>query len=80
MMDTVHDVLKVDGGLVGLTAALVLRHHGCAAQLPLCQPGADGEPVEVSPESPCLIAQDILEPVLRAAAVTRARTCGSAPR
>jgi 2-polyprenyl-6-methoxyphenol hydroxylase-like FAD-dependent oxidoreductase len=127
MMDTVHDVLVVGGGLVGLTAALVLRHHGCsvavverrtttspqpkarrfhvrtmevfrelgladrvheaardlaghdhmakghtladAEQLPLWRPRGDGEPAEVSPELPCLIAQDTLEPVLRAAAV-----------
>jgi 2-polyprenyl-6-methoxyphenol hydroxylase-like FAD-dependent oxidoreductase len=119
------EVLVVGGGLVGLTAALVLRHHGVAVtlverrattssqpkarrfhfrsmevfrelglaatvreaardladhdrmavgrtladaeQLPLWQPdGVDGP--EVSPELPCLIAQDVLEPVLRAAA------------
>jgi putative polyketide hydroxylase len=119
------EVLVVGGGLVGLTAALVLRHHGVtvtlverrvttssqpkarrfhfrsmevfrelglaatvhdaardladhdrmavgqtladAEQLPLWQPaGVDGP--EVSPEPPCLIAQDVLEPVLRAAA------------
>jgi putative polyketide hydroxylase len=127
MMDNVHDVLVVGGGLTGLTAALVLRHHGCsvtvverrtatspqpkarrfhvrtmevfrelglagrvheaarelaghdhmakgrtladAEQLPLWQPSGDVDPVEVSPELPCLIAQDALEPVLRAAAV-----------
>jgi putative polyketide hydroxylase len=116
----------VGGGLVGLTAALVLRHHGVsvtvverrkttspqpkarrfhvrtmeifrelgladrvqdaardlaghdhmaqgrtlaeAAQVPLWQPA--GTPAaDVSPELPCLIAQDLLEPVLRAAAV-----------
>jgi len=118
-------VLVVGGGLVGLTAALVLRHHGvdvtlverhrtCSPQpkarrlhfrsmevfrelglapavheaardlaghdhmavgrtlaeaerLPLWQP--PGGPVpEVGPEPPCLVAQDVLEPVLRAAA------------
>jgi putative polyketide hydroxylase len=119
------DVLVVGGGLVGLTTALVLRHHGVAVTLvekrpttsaqpkarrfhvrsmevfrelglaatvhhaardlaghdhmavgrtlaeaeqqPLWLPGgADG--VDVSPEPPCLLAQDVLEPVLRAAA------------
>src|SRR4051794_21221403 len=122
-----QDVLIVGGGLVGLTAALVLRHHGCpvtlverrtdtspqpkarrfhmrtmeifrelglaglvhdaardlaghdhmaagrtlaeSERLPLWQPGGGGPVVEVSPELPCLIAQDTLEPVLRAAAV-----------
>lgn len=117
----------VGGGLVGLTAALVLRHHGLtvtlveqrattspqpkarrfhvrtmeifrelgladrvrdaardlaghdhmakghtladAEQLPLWQPTGGVEHVEVSPELPCLVAQDVLEPVLRAAAV-----------
>nr|BFE59353.1 FAD-dependent monooxygenase [Dactylosporangium thailandense] len=120
------DVLVVGGGLVGLTAALVLRHHGVsvtlverragtspqpkarrfhmrtmeifrelglaglvheaardlaghdhmaagrtlaeAERLPLWQP-AGGLAVEVSPELPCLLAQDSLEPLLRAAAV-----------
>src|SRR5688500_16236100 len=119
------EVLVVGGGLVGLTAALVLRHHGVsvtlverrettspqpkarrfhfrsleafrelglaatvheaardladhdrmavghtlaeAEQLPLWQPG-DVDVLEVSPELPCLVAQDALEPVLRAAA------------
>jgi len=117
-------VLIAGGGLVGLTAALVLRHHGVpvtlveqraatspqpkarrlhmrsmeifrelglaaavheaardlaghdhmaagrtlaeAQQLPLWQPA--GPLPEASPERPCLIAQDLLEPVLRAAA------------
>jgi putative polyketide hydroxylase len=124
------DVLVAGGGLVGLTMALLLRHHGVAVtvvekragtsaqpkarrfhlrtmeifrelglagmvreaardlaghdrmaagrtlaeagQLPLWAPPAAapaGEPVEVSPELPCLIAQDTLEPVLREAAV-----------
>jgi putative polyketide hydroxylase len=124
------DVLVAGGGLVGLTMALLLRHHGVAVtvvekragtsaqpkarrfhlrtmeifrelglagmvreaardlaghdrmaagrtlaeagQLPLWTPPAAapaGEPVEVSPELPCLIAQDTLEPVLREAAV-----------
>ena len=47
-----------------------------AGQLPLWAPpgaggggGTAGEPVEVSPELPTLIAQDTLEPVLREAAV-----------
>ncbi len=120
-------MLIVGGGLVGLTAALVLRHHhvpvtlvekraatspqpkarrlhmrsmeifrelGLAAavheaardlaghdhmaagrtladaqQLPLWQPAGPARPLpEASPERPCLIAQDLLEPVLRAAA------------
>ncbi|MER7012926.1 FAD-dependent oxidoreductase [Saccharopolyspora sp. NPDC000359] len=120
-------VLVVGGGLVGLTTALVLRHHGVdvtlvekrettspqpkarrfhvrsmevfrelgladavreaardlaghdhmavgrtlveARQLPLQLPiGSTGEPVEISPELPCLVAQDVLEPVLRQAA------------
>jgi 2-polyprenyl-6-methoxyphenol hydroxylase-like FAD-dependent oxidoreductase len=119
------DVLVVGGGLVGLTAALVLRHHGLtvtvverrtttspqpkarrfhvrtmeifrelglaalvhdaardlaghdhmatgrtlaeAEQLPLWH--SSGPTMEVSPEPPTLIAQDVLEPVLRAAAV-----------
>ena len=119
-------MLIVGGGLVGLTTALLLRHHGVAVtiverrtstspqpkarrfhtrsmevfreiglaatvqeaardlaghdhmavgrtlaeaeQLPLWLPSGDGEEVEVSPEPPCLIAQDLLEPVLRAAA------------
>jgi putative polyketide hydroxylase len=119
-------VLIVGGGLVGLTAALVLRHHGVAVslverrgttspqpkarrfqmrtmevfrelglagvvhhaardlaghdhmaagrtlaeiqQLPLWQPPGGWPAVEVSPELPCLVAQDVLEPVLRRAA------------
>ncbi|MEV0266157.1 FAD-dependent monooxygenase [Streptomyces sp. NPDC050617] len=127
------DVLITGGGLAGLTAALVLRHHGVAVtlvekrsttspqpkarrlhmrsmeiyrelglaglvhdaardlaghdhmaagrtlaeaeQLPLWQPMAAGAPlVDVSPEPPSLIAQDILEPVLRAAAVDAGAT------
>ena len=122
-----NGVLIAGGGLVGLTAALVLRHHGVpvtlverraatspqpkarrlhmrsmeifrelglaaavhaaardlaghdhmaagrtlaeARQLPLWQPaGPTGPAIEASPELPCLIAQDLLEPVLRAAA------------
>ena len=125
------DVLVVGGGLVGLTAALVLRHHGVrvalaekhattspqpkarrfhmrsmeifrelglagtvrdaardlaghdrmaagrtlaeAEPLPLWNgtrsaAAPAGLPPEVSPEPPCLIAQDLLEPVLRRAA------------
>jgi 2-polyprenyl-6-methoxyphenol hydroxylase-like FAD-dependent oxidoreductase len=121
-------VLVVGGGLVGLTAALVLRHHGVevtlvekrpttspqpkarrfhvrtmevfrelgiaglvresardladhnhmaagrtlaeSEQLPLWLPsGPDGTYVEPGPELPCLVAQDVLEPVLRRAAV-----------
>jgi putative polyketide hydroxylase len=121
------DVLIAGGGLVGLTAALILRHHGVpvtlvekraatspqpkarrlhmrsmeifrelglaaavheaardlaghdhmaagrtlaeAQQLPLWQPAGPAGPLpEASPERPCLIAQDLLEPVLRAAA------------
>jgi 2-polyprenyl-6-methoxyphenol hydroxylase-like FAD-dependent oxidoreductase len=119
------EVLVVGGGLVGLTAALVLRHHGVsvtlverrettspqpkarrfhfrsmevfrelglaatvheaardladhdrmavgrtladAEQLPLWHPPGGNDP-EVGPEPPCLVAQDVLEPVLRAAA------------
>ncbi|WP_189302119.1 FAD-dependent monooxygenase [Streptomyces albospinus] len=127
------EVLVVGGGLVGLTAALVLRHHGVAVtvvekrsttspqpkarrfhmrsmeifrelglaglvhhaardlaghdrmaagrtlaeaeQLPLWQPpGPNGGVVDVSPEAPCLIAQDVLEPVLREAAVDAGAT------
>jgi putative polyketide hydroxylase len=122
-----NGVLIAGGGLVGLTAALVLRHHGVpvtlverraatspqpkarrlhmrsmeifrelglaatvheaardlaghdhmaagrtlaeAEQLPLWRPaGPAGPAAEASPELPCLIAQDLLEPVLRAAA------------
>jgi putative polyketide hydroxylase len=140
-----EDVLVVGGGLVGLTAALVLRHHGVdvtvverrtatsaqpkarrfhvrsmeifrelglaglvhdaarglaghdrmaagrtlaeAEQLPLWTPpasatgaagpagtGATASAAEVSPELPCLIAQDTLEPVLRRAAVDAGAT------
>jgi putative polyketide hydroxylase len=127
------EVLVTGGGLVGLTAALVLRHHGVevtvvekrpdtspqpkarrfhmrsmeifrelglagavhhaardlaghdhmaagrtlaeAERLPLWQPaGPGGEVPEVSPELPCLIAQDTLEPVLRRAAVDAGAT------
>lgn len=121
----------VGGGLVGLTAALVLRHHGVsvtlverrsttspqpkarrfhvrtmeifrelglaatvqdaardlaghdhmatgrtlaeARQLPLWQP-AGRAAVDLSPELPCLIAQDTLEPMLRRAAVDAGAT------
>jgi len=120
-------MLVVGGGLVGLTAALVLRHHGVpvtlvekrdttspqpkarrfhmrsmevfrefgvadlvrdaardlaehdhmaagrtlveAEQLPLWYPEVDGEFEPPSPELPCLVAQDVLEPVLRRAAL-----------
>ena len=133
-MDNVHragpstDVLVAGGGLVGLTAALVLRHHGVAVTVAerrrttSPQPKARrlhvrsmeifrelglaglvrdaardlaghdhmaagrtlaearaaaalaaaraGRPVsEISPELPCLLAQDALEPLLREAAV-----------
>ncbi|MCZ1012963.1 FAD-dependent monooxygenase [Streptomyces noursei] len=127
------EVLVVGGGLVGLTSALVLRHHGVAVtvvekrsttspqpkarrfhmrsmeifrelglaglvhhaardlaghdhmaagrtlaeceQLPLWHAtGAGGAVVDVSPEAPCLIAQDALEPVLRQAAVEAGAT------
>ncbi|MBN6036873.1 FAD-dependent monooxygenase [Amycolatopsis sp. 195334CR] len=119
--------LIVGGGLVGLTAALVLRHHDVdvtlverrsttspqpkarrfhvrtmeifrelglaglvheaardlaghdhmasgrtlaeATQQPLWQPPGGADAMDVSPEPPCLIAQDVLEPVLRKAAV-----------
>jgi putative polyketide hydroxylase len=119
-------MLVVGGGLVGLTAALVLRHHGVAvtlverrattspqpkarrfhfrsmevfrelglaaavhaaasdladhqpmaagrtlaeaARLPLWRPAGVADEREVSPELPCLVSQDVLEPVLRAAA------------
>ncbi|MDA3649645.1 FAD-dependent oxidoreductase [Saccharopolyspora indica] len=119
-------MLVVGGGLVGLTTALVLRHHGVevtlvekrattspqpkarrfhvrsleifrelglaavvreaardlaehhhmatgrtlaeARQLPLWQPPGPDDPMEISPELPCLVAQDVLEPVLRQAA------------
>jgi len=41
-----------------------------AQQLPLWQPGGAAEPTVVpSPEPPCLLSQDILEPLLRDAAV-----------
>ena len=121
-------MLVVGGGLVGLTTALVLRHHGVdvtvverrattspqpkarrfhtrtmeifrelgiaglvheaardlaehyhmaagrtlaeAVQVPLWIPaGADGVVIEPGPELPSLLAQDVLEPVLRRAAV-----------
>ncbi|HEY1672186.1 MAG TPA: FAD-dependent oxidoreductase [Streptosporangiaceae bacterium] len=137
------EVLVVGGGLVGLTTALLLRHHGVevtliekrpgtspqpkarrfhvrsmeifrelglaglvreaardlaghdhmaagrtlaeARQLPLWSPpavesagGSAGAPAvapaEVSPELPCLIAQDTLEPLLREAAVAAGAT------
>jgi 2-polyprenyl-6-methoxyphenol hydroxylase-like FAD-dependent oxidoreductase len=116
----------VGGGLVGLTAGLILRHHGVpvtvierrtttspqpkarrfhvrtmeifrelglaelvhdaardlaghdhmavgrtlaeAEQLPLWYSAGEA-PAQVSPEPPCLLAQDVLEPLLRAAAV-----------
>ncbi|MGF1237333.1 FAD-dependent monooxygenase [Streptomyces sp. 2-6] len=131
--EAVTEVLIVGGGLVGLTAALVCRHHGLAvtvvekrattspqpkarrfhvrsmeifrelglaqavheaardlaghdrmaagrtlaeaALLPLWRPSGPGGPeVELSPEPPCLIAQDTLEPVLREAAVAAGAT------
>ncbi|EFF89061.1 tetracenomycin polyketide synthesis hydroxylase TcmG, partial [Streptomyces sp. e14] len=131
--EAVTEVLIVGGGLVGLTAALVCRHHGLevtvvekrtttspqpkarrfhvrsmeifrelglgqavheaardlaghdrmaagrtlaeAGLLPLWRPSGPGGPeVELSPEPPCLIAQDTLEPVLREAAVAAGAT------
>jgi 2-polyprenyl-6-methoxyphenol hydroxylase-like FAD-dependent oxidoreductase len=125
---TQTEVLIVGGGLVGLTAALLLRAHDVtttlvekrsstspqpkarrlhmrsmeifrqlglarlvhdaardlaghdhmavgdtlaeARQLPLWQAGGPGEPVvEPSPELPCLLSQDLLEPLLRKAAL-----------
>jgi 2-polyprenyl-6-methoxyphenol hydroxylase-like FAD-dependent oxidoreductase len=121
------DVLIVGGGLVGLTAALLLRAHGVtvtlaekqasaspqpkarrlhmrsmeiyrqlglarlvhdaardlaghdhmaigrtlaqAEQLPLWQAGSAGSAEVPSPEPPCLLSQDLLEPLLREAAV-----------
>jgi 2-polyprenyl-6-methoxyphenol hydroxylase-like FAD-dependent oxidoreductase len=39
-----------------------------ARQLPLWQPGGPGGSAEPSPELPCLLAQDLLEPLLRTAA------------
>jgi putative polyketide hydroxylase len=129
------EVLIAGGGLAGLTAALVLRHHGVAVtvaerrlttsaqpkarrfhvrsmeifrelglaglvrdaarelaghdhmaagptlaqarQLPLWAPPAAGGPAAIadaSPELPCLIAQDTLEPLLREAAVAAGAT------
>ncbi|MFI1204429.1 FAD-dependent monooxygenase [Streptomyces sp. NPDC020883] len=126
------EVLVVGGGLVGLTTALVLRHHGVAVtlvekrsttspqpkarrfhvrsmeifrelglarlvhhaardlvghdhmaagrtlaeaeQLPLWRPPGPGGSVDISPEPSCLIAQDVLEPVLREAAVDAGAT------
>ncbi|MGW5641927.1 FAD-dependent oxidoreductase [Saccharopolyspora sp. NPDC003752] len=123
---TQTQVLIVGGGLVGLTTALVLRHHGVdvtlvekrattspqpkarrfhvrsleifrelglaeivheaargladhdcmaigrtlaeAEQLPPWRPSGAGESMDVSPEPPCLVAQNVLEPVLRRAA------------
>ncbi|WP_308257653.1 FAD-dependent oxidoreductase [Pseudonocardia lacus] len=126
-------MLVVGGGLVGLTTALLLRHHGVevtvvekhattsaqpkarrfhtrsmevfrqlglaaaaheaardlaghdhmatgrtlveSEQLPLwLPPDPDGPVVDASPEPPTLIAQDLLEPVLRAAAVDAGAT------
>jgi putative polyketide hydroxylase len=123
----------VGGGLVGLTAALVLRHHGAAVtvverrqatspqpkarrfhvrsmeifrelglaglvrdaarelaghdhmaagrtlaeaeQLPLwLPPRPAGQVSDISPELPCLLAQDALEPLLREAAVAAGAT------
>jgi 2-polyprenyl-6-methoxyphenol hydroxylase-like FAD-dependent oxidoreductase len=61
-------------GLAGHDHMAVGRTVAEAERLPLFQPpagaaGAPGAgPVEVSPELPCLIAQDTLEPVLRRAA------------
>jgi putative polyketide hydroxylase len=132
---TENDVLVVGGGLIGLTTALLLRHHGVAVtlleqhagtspqpkarrfhvrsmeifrelgladrvhqaaagladhqrmavgrtltgaeQLPAWPPppagGSSGGPgehlLDISPEPPCLLAQDTLEPLLREAAV-----------
>ena len=146
--ETPAEVLVVGGGLVGLTTALLLRHHGVevtliekrpgtspqpkarrfhvrsmeifrelglaglvreaardlaghdhmaagrtlaeAGQLPLWSPPAAGPaggsagapavaPAEVSPELPCLIAQDTLEPLLREAAVAAGATVRFGP-
>ncbi|HEY3978049.1 MAG TPA: FAD-dependent monooxygenase [Streptosporangiaceae bacterium] len=127
------EVLVAGGGLAGLTAALVLRHHGVAVtvaerrrttspqpkarrlhvrsmeifrelglaglvrdaarglaghdhmaagrtlaeaeQLPLwLPPGPAGAVSDISPELPCLLAQDALEPLLREAAVAAGAT------
>lgn len=123
------DVLVVGGGLVGLTASLLLRRHGVAVtlvekrattsaqpkarrlhmrsmeifrelglaglvhaaardlaghdhmaagptlaeaeQLPLWEASGPGAPIiQPSPELPCLLSQDLLEPLLRQAAIS----------
>jgi putative polyketide hydroxylase len=125
---TLTDVLVVGGGLVGLTASLLLRRHDVAVtlvekrattsaqpkarrlhmrsmeifrelglaelvrdaardlaghdhmaagptladarQLPLWEANGPGEPfIQPSPELPCLLSQDLLEPLLREAAI-----------
>lgn len=63
----VHDAAR---DLAGHDHMAVGRTLADARQLPLWVPSSPGEPaVEPSPELPCLLSQDLLEPLLREAAV-----------
>ena len=67
LADLVHDAARDLAGHDHMAVGNTLAE---ARQLPLWQASGPGEPaVEPSPELPCLLSQDLLEPLLRTAAV-----------
>jgi 2-polyprenyl-6-methoxyphenol hydroxylase-like FAD-dependent oxidoreductase len=67
LTDLVHDAARDLAGHDHMAVGTTLAD---AKQLPLWQPSESGQPVtEPSPELPCLLSQDLLEPLLRQAAV-----------
>lgn len=72
LVDAVVEAAKDLAGHDHMAAGRTLDE---AEQLPLWRPAAaDGNPIEPSPELPRLLSQDLLEPVLRQAAVTAGAT------